>query len=104
MSAQPVIRMTAEEYLAAERAAEFRSEYYDGCVYARAEASFRHSIITTNLGAELSQALRKRCFVLFSDARLRVSPGRVYAYPDIMMVCGEPRFADDQKDTLFNPT
>jgi|ERR1051326_1819689 Uma2 family endonuclease len=96
--------MTAEEYLAAERAAEFRSEYYDGCVFAMAGASFPHSIITMNLGAELREALRKRCFVMSSDARLRVSPGRVFTYPDVMAVCGEPRFADDQKDTVLNPT
>jgi len=85
--------MTAEEYPAAERAAEFRSEHYDGCVYAMAGASFPHGIITTNLGRALSQALRKRCFVLSSDARLRVSPGRVFTYPNIMVLCGAPRFA-----------
>lgn len=104
MSAHPVTRMTAEEYLAAERAAELRSEYYDGCVYAMAGTSFPHSLITTNLTRELSQALRKRCFVMSSDARVRVSPGRVFTYPDVVVVCGEPRFADDQKDTLLNPT
>ena len=27
-----------------------------------------------------------------------------YAYPDIAVVCGEPRFAENNKDTLINPT
>jgi Uma2 family endonuclease len=104
MSAQPITRMTAEEYLAAERAAEFRSEYYDGCVYAMAGTSFPHSLITTNLSGELRQALRRRCFVMSIDARVRVSPEKVFTYPDVVVVCGEPKFADDQKDTLLNPT
>jgi Uma2 family endonuclease len=34
---------------------------------------------------------------------LRVSPTGLYTYPDVMVVCGEPEFADDQKDTLLNP-
>jgi Uma2 family endonuclease len=68
MSAQPLTRMTAEEYLAAERAAEFRSECYDGCVYAMAAASFPHTIIAGNLFHQLKMALGKRkCFVTLAD-------------------------------------
>jgi Uma2 family endonuclease len=105
MSAQPIPRLTAEEYLAAERAAEVRSEFYDGSMYAMAGESYAHNVINVNLVRELSTALRKRgCFLASSEARLRVSPGRVYTYPDIMAGCGEPKFADDQKDTLLNPS
>jgi Uma2 family endonuclease len=38
-----------------------------------------------------------------NDLRVRISPARLYTYPDVTVVCGEPRFADDQKDTLLNP-
>jgi Uma2 family endonuclease len=104
MSAQPLPRLTAEEYLATERAAEIRSEYYDGVMYAMAGGSFPHSVIIGNLFGELRSALRKRgCFVVSNDLRLRVSPARVYTYPDIIAGCDPPRFADDQKDTLLNP-
>lgn len=104
MSAQPLPRLSPEEYLAIERAAEFRSEYYDGVMYAMAGGSYPHNVINVNLVRELSSALRKRGrFVVSSDARLRVSPERVYTYPDIMAGCDQPRFADDQKDTLLNP-
>src|SRR5260370_1400916 len=41
--------------------------------------------------------------VLSSDARLRVSPKGLYTYPDVMAVCGEAKYADDQKDMLLNP-
>ncbi len=105
MSAQPQHRVTPEEYLAMERAAEFRSEYYDGVMYAMAGTSFVHGTIIWNLASELRNSLRNSsCRGVTSELRVRVPPERLYAYPDIVVVCGERRFADDQADTLLNPT
>src|SRR5258708_7413592 len=74
-------------------------------MYAMAGGSYPHSVINVNLVRELSSALRTRgCFVVSSDARLRVSPGRVYTYPDIMAGCDSPKIADDQKETLLQPS
>jgi Uma2 family endonuclease len=104
MSAQPQPRLSPEEYLALERAAEFRSEYYDGIMYAMSGASRVHVRITTNLSGELHQALKQGpCEVYTIDLRLRVNPERLYTYPDISVVCGEPKLADDHNDTLLNP-
>jgi Uma2 family endonuclease len=36
--------------------------------------------------------------------RVRVSPTGLFTYPDVIVVCGEPQFLDDQRDTLLNPT
>jgi Uma2 family endonuclease len=36
--------------------------------------------------------------------RVKVSPTGLYTYPDVVIVCGEPLFDDEQKDTLVNPT
>ncbi len=89
MSAQPHARLTEEEYLAIERAAEFKSEYYDGHMYAMAGASASHAQITGNLTRELGNALRQRpCGVLPNDLRVRVPPARFYTYPDVAVVCG----------------
>jgi Uma2 family endonuclease len=105
MSAQPHPSLTPEEYLTIERAAEFKSEFYDGRMYAISGGSYPHGQIILNLGSELRQALRsKGCSVTASDVRLRVSPRGFYTYPDIAVVCGPPKFADDQADTLLNPT
>ena len=38
-------RYTPEEYLALERAADFKSEYFDGQIFAMAGASPEHSAI-----------------------------------------------------------
>ena len=105
MPAQPLPRITPEEYLAADRAAEFKSEFYNGQMYAMAGGKAAHSAIIGNLTAGLHQALRDRpCVVYPTELRLRVSPTGWYTYPDIMVVCDEPRFADEQNDTLLNPT
>lgn len=87
-----------------ERAAEFRSEYYDGHMYAMSGGSYPHGKIIGNLCRELGQALKgKPCAVVPNDLRVRITP-RSYTYPDIVVVCEPERFADDQKDTLLNPT
>jgi Uma2 family endonuclease len=96
--------MTPEQYLEAERAAEFKSEYYNGHMYAMAGGTQVHNFILGNTAAALLPISRRRgCVVNTSDLRLRVSHGGLYTYPDIMVICGPTRFADDQKDTVLNP-
>ena len=98
-------RLTEEEYLKIERAAEFRSEYYNGHMYAMSGGSMPHAVIIANLTGELYVALKRRsCTVMNSDMRVRISPSKFYTYPDIVVVCGPPKVADDQNDTLLNPT
>jgi Uma2 family endonuclease len=104
MSAHPDQKITPEEYLRLERAAEFKSEYYGGYMYAMSGASYVHSVVKGNLEAELRVSLKKRgCAVFSSDLRVLVSPTGLYTYPDVLVVCGTPQFADAQRDTLTNP-
>lgn len=104
MAAHPQ-RMTPEQYLEIERAAEVRSEFYNGRMYAMSGGSYAHVLVIGNLAFALRSVLKSRpCSVATSDLRLRVSPGGLYTYPDVIAICGEPSFADDQKDTLLNPT
>jgi Uma2 family endonuclease len=105
VSAQPQPRLTPEQYLQAERAADYRSEYFNGRMCAMSGGSYRHAQMISGLVGELGSALRKRpCSVVPIGLRLRVSPTGLYTYPDVIVTCGEPKFADDQKDTLLNPT
>ena len=104
MAANPTPLLSPEQYLEIERASEFKHEYYNGRMYAMSGASYKHVIITGNLAFGLRNRLRNSpCAVLTNDLRLRVSPGGLYTYPDLVVVCGEPKFADDQADTLLNP-
>lgn len=104
MSARAQPRLTPEQYLDAERSAELRHEYYDGHIYAMSGGSYQHGQIIGNLTGELRTALTARpCSVVPNDLRLRVSPDGLYTYPNVIVICGDPRFADDRRDTLLNP-
>ncbi len=105
MSALPDVRMTESEYLAFDRASEIKHEYYRGEIFAMSGGSPEHNMISASVGGLLYTQLRGRSCKLFSsDQRVRVSRTRLYTYPDITVVCGDPRFATDAQDTLINPT
>jgi len=106
MSSQPTTTyLTPEEYLAIERKAESKSEYLNGEIVAMTGASREHNLISFNLTREISQQLKGRpCEGYSSDMRVRVPSTRLYTYPDLVVVCGEPQFEDDYLDTLINPT
>lgn len=104
MSAQPLPHVTAEEYLEIDRAAEYKSEYYDGTVYAMSGGTYNHSQLIGNLSGLLYLQLRGRPCSRNSDLRLRIPKGNSYVYPDLMITCDPPQFAGDRPDTLTNPT
>ena len=104
MSAIPKSFLSPEEYLVRERRAEFRSEYYRGEAFAMAGASFEHSLIKDNLAGETRSQLKEGpCRVVTSDMRVKISATGLYAYPDVVIVCGKPEFEDAHVDTLLNP-
>ena len=95
---------TPEEYIALERKADYKSEYFNGHIIAMAGASSEHNLIIGDIFYGLYPELRQRgCLVYTSDMRVRPSPGDTYVYPDVVVVCGEPEFEDDAFDTLLNP-
>jgi Uma2 family endonuclease len=104
MASAPRPRYTPEEYLAMESAAEYKSEYIDGEIYAMSGGSEAHILITDNIGAELRSQFKGRpCRAYTSEMRVRVSPKRMYTYPDVVAVCEPRQFTDEHRDTLLNP-
>jgi Uma2 family endonuclease len=98
-------KLTPEEYLALERTAEYKSEYFAGEIFAMAGASERHiSIVANTMYLLVGQLKGRPCKAYSNNMRLKVSPTGLYTYPDIIVVCGAPMFADEQRDTLLNPT
>ena len=97
--------LTPEEYLVKEREAEFKSEYRNGQIVMMPGASRQHNLITVNVSSGLHiQLLDKSCEVYTNDMRVKVSESGLYTYPDVIVVCVEPRFEDGHFDTLLNPT
>ncbi|MCP4662236.1 MAG: Uma2 family endonuclease [bacterium] len=105
MSAQAQHRLTPQEYLAIERQAETKSEYVNGEMFAMARVSPPHALIVANICRELSRSLSERpCYVFSTDLRLFVEATELYCYPDMMVVCAAPRYVDEERDTLLNPS
>ena len=102
--------LTPEEYIAFERKAipdgdTVRSEYVKGKIIAMSGASREHNIIAGNIYAGLHVQLRGReCEVYASDMRVSSPFTSSYFYPDVVVVCEEPRFEDDVFDILLNST
>jgi len=97
-------RLSPEEYLALERAAEARHEYADGEIFAMSGGTYEHSKIAGNIIRDLGIALFGRgCAVLTSAMRIHSAATGRYVYPDAAVICGQPLFQDDKRDTLLNP-
>ena len=67
-------------------------------------ASRAHNLITGNIFGELRTLLRgSRCETYANEMRVSTPTTTSYFYPDVVVVCEEPRFEDDVFDTLLNP-
>ena len=111
MSTSPKAFLTPEQYLEIERRAEFRSEYYQGEMFAMAGplamagARRNHNLLAGNAFGQIHAQLRHHdCEVYSNDMRVRVAATGLYAYPDIVIACGLIEFLDANEDTLLNPT
>jgi Uma2 family endonuclease len=95
---------TREEYLVLEEAADYKSEYYKGEIFAMAGASLDHNRIVSNLNMDLNQRLLKRNREAFaSDMRLQVETKDLFTYPDVMVICGKPQLYENRRDVITNP-
>ncbi len=97
--------VTPAEYLAFERKAPFKNEYLEGQIIAMSGASRAHNRITVDITIQLgNQLMARECEVFAGDMRVRPSlESPAYFYPDVVVVCDEPRFEDNTLDTLLNP-
>ncbi|MEQ8956887.1 MAG: Uma2 family endonuclease [Coleofasciculus sp. C2-GNP5-27] len=95
---------STEEYLALEEEADYKSEYIDGQIFPMAGGSTNHNQIAGNFYAELNFAFKKLDYRVFmSDVRLWIPQRRIYTYPDVMVIAGEPDYYNNRTDTITNP-
>lgn len=95
---------TVAEYLALEESNDFRSEYYQGKIFAMGGASFNHNQINSNLTTDLGTAFKKKnCRVFANDMKVRIEEKDTFFYPDILVICGKPEFFPSRDDAITNP-
>lgn len=97
-----------EEYFILERLAREvpdapPHEYVSGHTVQRPVANPTHNLILEHLIKEIEKPLHQKrsCHLYKGTTRLEVNR-TFYTYPDLMVVCGEPRISSD--NTLCNPT
>ena len=104
MATQLVTKISEEEYLRLERAAEYKSEYIGGEIFAMPGGSLRHSVLAAKWITEFNNRLQGlRPSVYTSDARVRTPSTGSYVYPDVSVVLGEPVAYAGSDDVLTNP-
>jgi Uma2 family endonuclease len=103
MSAALKLLPSVEEYLAIERTAKHRHEYYHGHIVAMPGGTLNHNTIKENIAGELYSRLKGGpCRSYSSDQRVQVSPTH-YVYPDIVIVCDGAIVAENDPHSITNP-
>ncbi|MEO7768703.1 MAG: Uma2 family endonuclease [Ferruginibacter sp.] len=93
-----------EDFLVLERMSKTKNEYYRGEIFAMSGASFQHNQIASYLIKDIGLHLEgKGCNIFGSDLRVHTQFKSFYTYPDAVIICGEPSFADKEFDTIINP-
>ena len=101
--------LTPEEYITLERKAipdadTVKTEYIKGKIIPRSSSNLAHNLITGNIASGFHTRLKgTECFVFANQMRVSIPAAKSYFYPDVGVVCEEPRFEDDVFDTLLNP-
>ncbi len=100
----PSTYMTEEEYLAFDRASDWKHEYVGGKVIAMSGGTVFHGGVAVGIAGEFRVTLRgRKCRVYSADVRVNIPEKRSYVYPDVSVVCGRPEYRDTTKDTILNP-
>jgi Uma2 family endonuclease len=101
-----IIKPTSiEDYLQQEEQAEYKSEYLDGQIVPMTGGTTNHNQIAVNLATELNFAFKKLDHrVYLGDVRLWIPERRIFTYPDVMVIQGNPLYFENRRDTILNPT
>ena len=95
---------TPAQYLELEEAAEFKNEYRDGEIVPMTGGTTNHNKIAGNFLRKFPLTLRGQDYDIYmGDVRLWIPSHRVYTYPDIMVIQGEPIYEGTGTTTVTNP-
>jgi Uma2 family endonuclease len=103
MASLTTATLTEEQYLEIERAAETKSEFRDGHMFAMAGASPRHALLGASVLAILRRQLPPGCRAFSADLRIKVLAAGLYTYPDGSVICGPLEYFGGHRDVVVNP-
>jgi len=95
---------TPEEYLELEEQAEYKSEYKDGEIIPMAGGTTNHNKIALNFCRKFPLTVQGQAYDIYiNDVKLWIHHYRLYTYPDVMVVKGEPVYEGTNTTTITNP-
>jgi Uma2 family endonuclease len=104
MAANVAPFLSPEEYLEIDSKNDRPSEYFRGQMVPIEDSTRDHTLIATNLSTAISISLQgknAKCLCYGHTLRVHMPDTGLYAYPDIVVTCGEEKF--ERYDTLRNP-
>ena len=97
-------KTSMDDYLTTERNGGTRHDYVDGRAVARTASNRWHNILAANTAIALGSRMHgHKCEIYISNMRVMLKNNYI-CYPDVVVVNGEPTFADQYSDLLLNPT
>lgn len=81
-----------------------RADGFGGKLIPKDASNRWHNLIASNLAIALGSRLKgNRCEIYVNGMRVKLR-NNLSCYPDVIVVSGEPAFADQNSDLLLNPT
>ncbi len=97
-------KYTESEYAETETRASYRSEYFNGEIFAMAGGTLVHSRLCVAMCSCLRDRVDpERCIVADSNLRIRIPATSLQTYPDASVICGKPVFVENRNDCIENP-
>ncbi|CAN5375259.1 hypothetical protein BH10ACI2_BH10ACI2_01050 [soil metagenome] len=93
-----------KNFMVPERPQVVKTEFIDGIIVEKPAANRWHNLIATNFAVAIGSRIhRGTCELYANDMQVRVGKNSI-CFPDVLVVNGEPVFADDNAELLINPT
>ena len=81
-----------------------KNEFFEGRLISKPAANRWHNLVVTNLAIAIGSRIhRSTCELYTSDMQVQIGKDSV-CFPDVLVVNGEPTFADSRSEVLLNPT
>jgi Uma2 family endonuclease len=95
--------ISAEDYLALERASPIKHEYRQGRMYEMVGFNKPHAVLIANLACSIGNHLESGpCMTLLSQMKVRLEKADCYYYPDVVVIC-EPSDLVGDEDFIHFP-
>lgn len=92
------------DYLRCLDVSPLKLEYCDGVIYAMAGGTRAHAELSAAVIVALHRVLPKGCRLASSDLKVRIDASDLSTFPDVSVVCGEPRASRIDANAVTNPS